>query len=326
MKNIRSLLKQTFLRRNSVIRVKQHKTATTSSNETYYLVDFENVNENTFSYSKLGKHDHIHFFYTKNASKISFESLSSINLKETELCFHAIPAGKQSLDMHLISYLGYLIAINRNRKFKLIVISKDSDYDNVISFWKNNGSYNITRQISIESLPQNNSTQKSVAQKLQLKPAPPILSKHNKHNRTQLNSSVQKALSSAGLPSPVINGVASIVVKHCEENNFANNVHTELRTIYPNYSDIYTTIKPIISKYPSKNGNKNIKSTAQPNNEIRQILSRASLNNDIISYVTSLCSQNINTKNKKQTIYTAIVAKYGQKQGLKIYNHIKKNL
>lgn len=36
--------------------------------ETYYLIDFENVNDAGLAcQNQLGKHDHIHIFSTKNA-------------------------------------------------------------------------------------------------------------------------------------------------------------------------------------------------------------------------------------------------------------------
>lgn len=79
--------------------------------ETYYLIDFENVNNaGLVCKNQLGDHDHIHIFSTKNAPKISIESLENFN--NIDFNSHVIPAGKQSLDMHLIAYLGYLIGKN----------------------------------------------------------------------------------------------------------------------------------------------------------------------------------------------------------------------
>lgn len=61
--------------------------------ETYYLVDFENVNEKGLESSdELGEHDHICIFYTKNTPKISMEVLSKIN--KAKLHFYNIPVGK----------------------------------------------------------------------------------------------------------------------------------------------------------------------------------------------------------------------------------------
>lgn len=102
--------------------------------ETYYLIDFENVNEEDLSCSNgLGNHDHIHIFSTEHAPKISIKTLSSFN--SAKHFSHIVPAGKQSLDMHLVSYLGYLIGKNNNSKCKYVIISKDNDYDNIISFF-----------------------------------------------------------------------------------------------------------------------------------------------------------------------------------------------
>lgn len=69
------------------------------STETYYLIDFENVNEDGLSGAgNLGSHDHVHLFFTKNASKISIEKLTNLNC--ANLFSHEIPIGNQSLDMH----------------------------------------------------------------------------------------------------------------------------------------------------------------------------------------------------------------------------------
>ena len=38
--------------------------------------------------------------------------------------------------MHLTAYLGYLLGTNGDKKCKYVIISKDNDYDNVITFLK----------------------------------------------------------------------------------------------------------------------------------------------------------------------------------------------
>ena len=66
--------------------------------ETYYLVDFENVNDAGLACSnQLGNHDHILIFSTKNAPKISIESLSTFN--SIDFSSYNIPVGKQSVDL-----------------------------------------------------------------------------------------------------------------------------------------------------------------------------------------------------------------------------------
>ena len=106
-----------------------------TSIETFYLIDFENVHEEGLNGAdKLGAHDHVHFFSTRNAPKISFQILKDFN--SAHLYSHEIPVGRQSLDMHLVSYLGYLIAEHKNQKCRYVIVSQDTDYDNIISFWK----------------------------------------------------------------------------------------------------------------------------------------------------------------------------------------------
>ena len=45
-----------------------------------------------------------------------------------------------------------------------------------------------------------------------------------------------------------------------------------------------------------------------------------------ISYVVSLAETNIKKKDVKTIVYRSLVKKYGQQDGLKIYNLIKKQL
>lgn len=60
------------------------------------------------------------------------------------------------------------------------------------------------------------------------------------------------------------------------------------------------------------------------NCKIQKHLSSAGFAAEIINYTASLVSKNYKANSNKQTVYRAIVAKYGQKMGLNIYNHIKK--
>lgn len=202
-----------------------------SNIETHYLIDYENVNEEGLTISnQLGSHDHIHLFFTKNASKISLESLKNLNNIDFQL--HTVPAGKQSLDMHLIAYLGYLIGINASQKCKYIIVSKDNDYDKCISFLKelNSQSLTITRQPKINSVSKKNPT-------------------ININKKSKLNTEIQRSISNAGYGKTVINKVASIVSKCYGSEHFSNDVHNKLKETYTNYNDIYKIIKPIIKKY-----------------------------------------------------------------------------
>lgn len=325
--------------------------------ETYYLIDFENVHEDGLICSKkLTQHDHIHIFSTTNAPKISLEKLASFNYAAQ--FSHVIPAGKQSLDMHLVSYLGYLIGSNTNNRCKYIIISRDTDYDNVISFFKTIAPLNIKRQnsMSVVSKPitinkasseqvsanksalthaqvqaNNTSSEQGKANSVISNKVATTTKKNNNaasasENKTQLNSNIQKTVSKAGFDTAIVNKVASIVSKHYGEDKFANNVHNELRATYPNiYSNIYKIIKPIINKVPSTAAT-NQNTITQYDNEIQTALTNANYKQDTVSYVTSLVIKYQNDPKAKQNIYRDIVAQYGQAKGLKIYNHIKKKI
>lgn len=205
---------------------------TASITENYYLIDFENVHEAGLSCSReLNRHDHIHIFSTENATKISLELLVVFNSSDLES--HIIPAGKQSLDMHLTAYLGYLIGMHQSENCKYIVVSNDTDYDNIISFLNKTTDSEIIRQAKIEM--------------------PPKKAKASANNQTK---------------------VASASVKR--------------------------------------------------NNEVQDILSKASFQNSIITDVASIVCQHYKDEKAKHTIYTLLVQKYGSAKGLDIYNHIKK--
>lgn len=198
-----------------------------SDKKNVYLIDYENVNEDGLEGSnKLTKNDYVNIFTSKNAPYFSIKTL--VNFNNTNLYFHEVPAGKQSVDMNLASFFGYLVAQNDASAIKYIIVSKDTDYDNVITFWRNKRAINIVRQERIKTDTQ------------PVKPAP--------------------------APEP------------------------------------------------------------QESSELHKALTKGGLNADTISYVVSLVEANIKDKDIKTNVYRSLVKKYGQQDGLKIYNLIKKQL
>ncbi len=298
------------------------------SMETYYLIDYENVHEDGLSGSdKLNSHDHVHLFYTKNAAKISIEKVASLN--SADVSWHEVPAGSQSLDMHLVSYLGYLIGTNINKECTYFIISQDTDYDNIIAFWKTQTNSSITRQNTIsgaaeKTQPETTSTTDATTSNNK-NTNTDTSQKRAKSKRTQLNNKIQLAVIHAGYKDPTIGKVASIVVKHYGESSFASNVHNELRQTYSDDDALYKIVEPIIVQFSSTT-TEETDATSTVNVNVQEALNKAGLSDDIINHVVSLCSQHLNQKNYKQLVYRSIVATYGQKQGLSIYNHIKKLL
>lgn len=119
--------------------------------ETFYLIDFENVhNEGLKNINSLRKNEHVHIFSTENALNIRMDIVFSRGI---DIEGHIVPVRKQSLDMHLVSYLGYLLGIH-GKQCAYVIVSKDTDYDNIIKFWKGEGYLNISRKQKIRAFRQ----------------------------------------------------------------------------------------------------------------------------------------------------------------------------
>jgi len=102
-------------------------------NMTHYLVDYENVHEGGMKGIRNLKEDcTVHIFYTRNACRIKMDSL--LVPDHVMLHFIQVAAGKQQADMHIISFLGYLIGKYGNEE-EYVIVSLDRDYDKAIEFW-----------------------------------------------------------------------------------------------------------------------------------------------------------------------------------------------
>lgn len=287
--------------------------------EIFFLIDYENVGPDGMEgCENLTKTDTIHLFFTQNASKIDLGIIA--NHGNAKLEVHEVPSGKQSADIHIASYLGFLSGIQKGKDCKIIIISKDTDFDNVIKFWKSEAGINGSRSPKISM---------AITKSANKKPSDPNTVKINGAQKTKLNQETMQTLRAAGYSANCGNTVAHIVTSHLGQPRFLNEVHNELRQTYNDYSDIYATLKPILNKYAT-NEETGISDKEQNNTslntEVRKILSNANLEQEIVDYVASLVVKNAHIKNRKQQIYRTIVSKYGQNRGLNIYNHIKKKI
>ena len=212
---------------------------------TYYLIDYENVGDKKLSNcNQLDETDHIHIFYTGDTTKINLDILS--NHGDAELVAHKIPSGNQSVDMHLVSFLGYLLGINKDKDCSYVIISKDKDYDNVIRFWKNETKNRIVKAAKVSPA---SSKEKTATGKIPQKTeSAKQIKKKKGENKIKLNHEVQQALGKKGYQKE-ISGIAKIVCKHYGTKEFVSNVHNALRKNYDDYLEIYKIIKPVISKY-----------------------------------------------------------------------------
>jgi len=292
--------------------------------ETFYLIDYENVHGDGLSGCQdLGNTDHIVIFFTQNAKNIDMSDIS--NHGSADLDMIEVPAGKQSADMHIGSYLGYLAGKN-GKNCSVVIVSKDTDFDNVIKFWKQKTGIGASRTEQIKKKPspktQTNKQQPVAANK-------PVI-QVNGTKKTKLNQEVIQAMISARYDASVSNTVAQIATSLYGDEHMLSEVHNALKDRYTDYLDVYAVVKPVLSKYADDNKviNSEIavssKDKTTTNSEIQKLLSKAGFSNDAINYVASTVVKNLGQKNGKQQIYRTIIAKYGQNKGLNIYNHIKK--
>lgn len=220
--------------------------------ETYYLIDFENVhNDGIANIECITKTDHVHIFSTQNATNIR----PDIFWLNGDIKPHLVPARKQSLDMHLVSYLGHLLGIN-GKECSYVIISKDKDYDNIIKFWKEKGYPNISRK---EKLPgpitnkkktvQTATQSQSITQTLNSKSSAGVQSK------MKIEKKELKVRSFFGKHFK-----AKLYVEHKDEiiqiildTKTKQQVASRLNKIYSDekvVSDIYNTVLPLINDLP----------------------------------------------------------------------------
>lgn len=153
----------------------------------FYLIDFENVREmGISSLAPTDSTDHIYIFYTDNAAKLNMDA--TLN-HDAELKFIKVAAGKQSLDMHLVSVLGFMLRSN-GQEHEYVVVSRDTGFDNVIGFWKSKGfrvrrfPANVPASVTVTEAEEH--TEK--AEEKQNTPEPNTGSKKKKNNSKRSNS------------------------------------------------------------------------------------------------------------------------------------------
>ena len=101
-----------------------------------YLVDFENVHsEGLKGVDNLTENDRVYLFYSPNADSITFETHFKLMRSKAPIeMFEAKRTGKNAIDFHLSSFLGYLLAKDENETY--FVVSKDNGYQYSFDFWR----------------------------------------------------------------------------------------------------------------------------------------------------------------------------------------------
>lgn len=218
------------------------------------MIDFENVrNEGLANINMLSKNDHVHIFSTENALNIRIDIVFS---KGIDIQGHIVPVRKQSLDMHLVSYLGYLLG-NYGKKCFYVIVSKDTDYDNIIKFWKGEGYLNISRKPAIPgAVSQQKKTQQTstVVQAANSKIEAGMDYVFSGDDRSELNVFMQHGLIEMGYSGNVANKICKYVVVHCNDEKILNGIYNDLKNHFDNYAKVFEDVKIVLGKFVSSKG------------------------------------------------------------------------
>lgn len=299
--------------------------------ETYYLIDYDNVHSSGLEgCEKLESSDHIIIFFSPNSKKLDMTNIADHG--ESDIKMFNVPQRHQAVDMRICSYLGYLVGKYEANECSIVIVSDDTDYDDVIKYWKEECNFNISKKKQISKQTQKNTDKKAEPSKS--KETSKESSKEGVDNKTKLNQEVMKAVRAAGFAASVANTVAQISTSLYGRERFLSDVHNELKNKYSDGVEVYNAVKPVLSKYANTTSAKKTinlqestsKKKTSTNNEIINILHKAGYSSDVYSYVASKAVKNLGVKNGKQQTYTTIVSKYGQDKGLDIYNRIKKHI
>ena len=105
----------------------------------YYLVDYENVKKDGLNgINELSADDTVCIFYSENADTITFDLHRRINESRADVIFREVSVGtKNALDFQLATYLGYIIAGDKEQEYFLV--TKDNGFNILCSYWSRQG-------------------------------------------------------------------------------------------------------------------------------------------------------------------------------------------
>ncbi len=115
--------------------------------KTYYI-DSENVGDSWIELLQKDPDSRFLIFYTGHSPRIDYSHAISLMNAEKKPKFIRCYEGNNGLDFQLVSYLGYQLCLGEK---DAVIVSDDTGFDTVISFWTERG-MSISR-ISAKSIP-----------------------------------------------------------------------------------------------------------------------------------------------------------------------------
>lgn len=215
--------------------------------KTYYLIDFENVkDQGLHGLEQLGKNDVVVVFFTGRAARIDMRTLLKKN--DATVKFLEAPAGKQSADLCIASWIGFLVGRKPSGKHRMIIISRDTGFDNLIRFWNSWPRVSVSRRPAIAEYisdtqqaseqvyqPNNNKTDHKIPllqERAERKPKHTEVCPLSAEERIKRNNAVVRALVNAGYTQQESGPIASLAGKGLKAKNRKEET---LRLLYEEY-------------------------------------------------------------------------------------------
>ena len=316
-----------------------------------YLIDFENVHEEGFaSLGRLGEKDAVYCFFTRNVAKISMAALAG--MRSGQLHFIEAESGKQSLDLALVSYLGYLIGTVPNEQCYAIV-SNDNGFAKAADFWNKHRqgirvqirkTVDQTKPAAADAKP----ARKGRGSAKAAKPAPTPVTEAKPAPAPEAKPAAETKPTPAPetKPAPVSAPPAEKPVPAQKESTAAKSAPAKkdapTAKSAPAKKDAPAAksapakkAAPAAKSAPAAKEAAPVKETPasktapetaayKPAPEAVATLVAAGIEAPVAEFLLTEAEKHREDKNIKQLVYRAVVKKYGQKQGTQIYNIAKK--
>ena len=315
-----------------------------------YLIDFENVHEEGFSaLGRLGDKDAVYCFFTRNVAKISMSALAG--MRSGQLHFIEAESGKQSLDLALVSFLGYLIG-TRPQELYYDIVSNDNGFAKVAEFWNKRGSGLRVRIRKTTDLkpkaepvkpqpaanPQRRAqVQKTVAEQ-PVHAAEPVEQAPAQTTAEELAAKTEQAPVAVAEPKQESGRSAQNRTRGRQRTQRQRGAKQEQQTAAsaaaaaapaaeaaPAVETVPVQVTPVPEAKASESAK--AKAEAKPlDAATAAALEAAGINAAATEFIQAQAEKYRADKNMKQLVYRAVVKKYGQKIGTQIYNSAKKLL
>ena len=313
--------------------------------KTIFLIDFENVHEAGLQgLEKCNSDCIVHLFYSQNANKLSLDLLRGL---KAAFYVHKVQPGRQSLDMQLVSYLGYLIG-TEGTDCRYVIVSKDTDFTNTPLFWQTEAGIDVVRQSSVAggelaapAKPARSGRGRRTVSRRTVPAAPADEAQGPVTVEPVLPSEEEKPAAEPAAPVPAEPEEAPAAAEPeaaAEEAPAVSAKPAEETAPSPAEEPLAELAKPSRkrSSRRSKSSSAQQKSEApvrpapaQPdpktrlNNRLMQTLSENQVDNATTMKAVGITIAQFGNKNIKQLTYRAMSKEFGQKRGLELYNLIK---